>query len=77
MRPTELHILIVSWLSKVRQGSDLVSYIKGRIGSIDGTDRTYRGGFKGVKIKPKQILMWDEDLMDGRANIYREIKEYI
>lgn len=77
MRPIELYKLNISQLTEMKQSDTFVCKISGRMGSIDGTAKNCRGGFKDVKIKNKEIYIFDEHLTDGQLNAFRHIEEYL
>ena len=56
MRPTELFRLQISQFKLFRQGECAVWRIEGRIGSVDGTDKTMKGGFLVHECETKTSL---------------------
>lgn len=77
MRPSELHKLNISQFTRMKQGNKRVWKISGSMGRISCTARNCKGGFKDVKINPKTFYVFDEDLMDGKINGFKDIQEYL
>lgn len=55
MRPTEIHKLLCSQVSDAAQDEKPGMLIVGCIGSMDGTCKAAEGGWKDVKVKPKEV----------------------
>lgn len=76
MRASEMLHLRLSQLSFINQKGQDVLMIVGTIGSKKGASKNAPGGISAIKQRPKEICIWNKWQMDGKINIYEDIKQY-
>lgn len=76
MCPTGLHGLLCSRISDASQDVKPVISIFAGIGSTDGTCKAAKGGWKYVKLKPKEVYIFQEPAFDRSVNIHDDVQEY-
>lgn len=62
MRPSKLHKISCSQVGDCIDGNNRRLWIKGRLGSANGTSKNACGGWKDVGGKPKEVTIFDEDV---------------
>lgn len=50
---------------------------EGRLGSLDETAKCGKGGRRMAKLRPKEVIIFDEGGFDALVNVYKDISEYI
>lgn len=77
MRPTEVHLLLLSQVRRKKPGNKYVFVISVIIGSTLDEPKNIKAGWNAVKLNPKEITVFGNYEISELLNIYKDIDEYL
>lgn len=61
----------------MKQNGTACYQIRLNIGGLQGQNKTSKGGWDYVGVKPKTVYVWDQDLLGGEVNVFKDIEFYL
>lgn len=77
VRTTAMHNITVSQFKSSMYNGETVLLFTPIMGSAQGSSKNYANGLANLKHSVETIPIWNKDLLSGRVNMYKFIKEYL